>query len=333
MKERTEEVTRQAKRLLRWYPKDWRARYGDEFAELLVAEIRERPRSLRRSADVTWSGLTARLADAGLGGPAIERSDQVRASLASLGCALGVFLAFGIAMWSQLTIGWQWSEPATGATYAAMILMSGIILLFCILAVLSAIPIAFYVVESIARSRSRRLVRPSLLLLAGAAFLTVGSRHFGNGWPGTGGHHWAQQGLVPGGVAAFTWASTLSVTSYWAHFGALASFPTLELVWMALSPVAMACLVVGAAKTVRRVDLPPRTLRYEACLARAFVCSMSAYLMGSCVWVIDGGPGPKNLFHTGAIDIAALVMMAAALAVAYRAAQRARHGGLVLSRR
>ena len=236
-------------------------------------------------------------------------------------------------MWSQLTIGWQWSEPATSATYAAMVLMSGIMLLFCILAVFSAIPIAFYVVESIARGRSQRLVRPSLLLLAGAAFLIIGSRHFGNGWPGTGGHHWAQQGLVPGGVAAFTWASTLSVTSYWAHLGALASFPTLELVWMALSPVAMVCLVVGAAKTVRRVDLPPRTLRYEACLARVSVCGMTAFLVGSCVWVIDGGPGPKNLFHTGAIDIAALVMMAAAVAVAYRAAQRARHGGLLLSRR
>ena len=114
---------------------------------------------------------------------------------------------------------------------------------------------------------------------------------------------------MPGGVAAFTWASTLSVTSYWAHLGALASFPALELVWMALSPVAMVCLVVGAAKTVRRVDLPPRTLRYEACLARVSVCGMSAFLVGSCVWVIDGGPGPKNLFHTGAIDIAALVMM------------------------
>ena len=73
--------------------------------------------------------------------------------------------------------------------------------------------------------------------------------------------------------------------------------------------------------------------RDEAFLARVSVCGMSAFLVGSCVWVIDRGPGPKNLFHTGAIDIAALVMMGAAVAVGYRAAQRARHGGLVLSRR
>jgi hypothetical protein len=214
-----------------------------------------------------------------------------------------------------------------------MILMSGMMLLFLILSVLSAIPIACCVVERIVRRRSQGLVRPSLLFVAGAAFLIIGSRHFGNGWPGTGGHAWAQQGLVPGGVAAFTWASTLSVTSYWAHPGALASFPTGELLWMALSPVAMVCLVVGAAKTVRRVDLPPRVLRYEACLARFATYGMIAFLAGSYVWVIAGDPGPKDLFHTGAIDIAGLVAMSAALAVAHRAVQRARHGGLALIQR
>src|SRR5206468_3017335 len=59
--------------------------------------------------------------------------------------------------------------------------------------------------------------------------------HFGNGWPGTGGHPWARTGLVPGGVAAFCWACTLSVSSFWAHPGALAAFPAAELTWMALS--------------------------------------------------------------------------------------------------
>ena len=34
----------------------------------------------------------------------------------------------------------------------------------------------------------------------------------------------------------FGWASTLSVTSYWAHPAALASSPPAELAWMVLSP-------------------------------------------------------------------------------------------------
>jgi hypothetical protein len=333
MSQAPEGLERRTERLLRWYPKAWRSRYGEEFAELLIAEICERPRSWPRSADVARSGLIARLSNAGLTRHEVEGGDQVRASLASLGCALGVFLAFGVAMWSQLTIGWQWSEPDTGTTYAAMMLMSGTMLLFGILGLLAAVPIAGTVFARLTRHRSQGLIRPSLLFVAGASLLIIGSLHFGNGWPGTGGHPWAQQGLVPGGVAAFTWASTLSVTSYWAHPGALALFPIAELAWMAVSPVAMICLVVGAAKTVRRVDLPPRVLRYEACLARVVAFGMIAFLIGSCSWVIDGGPGPKNLFHTGAIDIAGLVVMGGALAVAQRAAQRARCGGLAFVRR
>ena len=126
--------------LLRCYPKDWRSRYGDEFTELLVAEMTEQPRSRRRSTDVVWSGLVARISEAGLGGRRLEPVDQVRRCLVSLGCALAVFLAFGIAIWAQLTIGWQWSEPDTATTSAAMIVMSCALLAFFALAVAAAIP-------------------------------------------------------------------------------------------------------------------------------------------------------------------------------------------------
>ena len=41
-----------AARLLRWYPEAWRSRYGEEFTELLIADIAERPRARSRTADV-----------------------------------------------------------------------------------------------------------------------------------------------------------------------------------------------------------------------------------------------------------------------------------------
>ena len=333
MREGPEDLTRRAARLLRWYPKDWRSRYGDEFRELLISEMSEQPGSWRRAVDVAWSGMIARLASAGLAGHTIDPDDQNQAALSSLGCALGVFLVFGVAMWSQLTIGWQWSAPGTSATYVAMILMSATMLLLGTLALLAAVPIAWCVLESVVRRRSQGLVRPSLSFLAGAALLFLGGRHFGNGWPGTGGHPWAHQGLVPGGVGAFLWASTLSVTSYWAHPRALELFPAAEFAWMAVSPLAMICLVVGAAKTVRRLDLTDRLLRYETCLARLALLSMTAFLLGSCIWVIDGGPGPRNLFHTGAIDVVCIVVMGVAVTVAYRAVRWTRPGGVALIRR
>ncbi len=324
---------RRAERLLRWYPRDWRSRYGDEFVGLLIAELEERPRSLRRTADVIGSGLLARCTTAGLTGQGLEGSEQVRASLAVASCALAAFLSVGIALWAQLTIGWQWAPPSTVATTAAMLGMSVTMLVFLALALLGAVPIGWRVVSSLVRADAPGLRGPAALFALGLGVLIVGGRHFGNGWPGTGGHPWSVQGLIPGGVAAFTWASTLSFSSYWVHPGALGSFPAAELAWMAISPVAIVCLVAGAAKTVRRVDLSCRVLRYEARLGAAAVVNMVLFALGSASWIVDGGPGPRDLFHAGAIDVLGLVVMTLALCVAHRALRRARWDGLaVLSR-
>jgi hypothetical protein len=327
------ETARRAAALLRWYPKQWRHRYGDEFAELLVSELSEQPHSWRRSADVARSGLTARLSNAGLGGHTPDPSAQVRASLVSAVGAVAVFLAFGVAMWAQLSIGWQWSRPNTPATNVAMMVMSGAMVLFVSLALLAAAPVMWRVLTRFARGQWRGLAGPTSLMLVGAALLIVGSRHFGNGWPGTGGHPWAQQGLVPGGVAAFSWASTLSISSYWAHPFALASFPSAEIAWMAVSPVAMVSVVVGTAKIVRRVELGTRALRFEARLAGAAAIVMLLFLGACCGWIVDGGPGPRNLFHAGAIDVAGMIVMGGALVVVHRAVSCARRRGPILSTR
>jgi len=243
-----------AERLLRWYPASWRDRYGAEFTELLIADLAERPRDWRRSADVARSGVLARLGAAGL---ASHPAGTARAGLATLACACAVFLTFAAAMWAQLAIGWQWAPPATRATRVAMIVMSGAMLLLAVLAVLAVIPAGWAGLRAIRHRRGRDLRGPALLAGAGALVLAVGGRHFGNGWPGTGGHWWPHQGLVPGGVAAFGWASTLSVTSYWAHPAALASFPAAEVAWMVVSPAAICCLVTGTIRLLRRLELSP----------------------------------------------------------------------------
>jgi hypothetical protein len=321
-------VVRRASRLLRWYPGAWRSRYGEEFAELLISDISERPRSWTRTADVVRGGIVARLGAAGLCGCALEAAEQVRASLVSLACCVAIFLGFGAAMWSQLTIGWQWSEPDTTATTIAAVLMSVAMLAFLVLALAAAVPVLWSVVSRVARGRLKGLVVPSALFLAGAVAVIAGGRHFGNGWPGTGGHPWALRGLVPGGVAAFSWASTLSVSSYWAHPSALAAFPAAELAWMALSPLAVACTIGGAATVARRTEFSRRVLDFEARLGTAACAVMMVFLAGCCAWIIDGGPGPGNLFHAGAIDVAEAIVMIIALAAARQAARVARQGRL-----
>ena len=324
-------AARHARRLLRWYPGEWRARYGEEFAELLVADICERPRCWRRDADVALSGVVARLGGAGLSGHQLEPAEQARRSLAAVGWAGAVFLALGGALWAQLGIGWQWARPGTTAATAPIIVMSGAAVVLAALTVAAAGPAGWILAVRIAQRRADGLLCPVLLLLASAAVLVAGTRHFANGWPGTGGHSPALHGLVPAGAAAFTWAATLSVSAYWAHPAALLAFPPGEVAWMAASPLALAGLMTGAVTAMRRADLPSRLLAYLARLGQAAAVAMTVFLAGSCAWI--AGRGQRGLFHAGIIDVAAVLVMAVALGVAGRGAQLAGQGASALRAR
>ena len=298
-------TVRRVCRLLRWYPVSWRERYAEEFAELLLADLAEQPRAWRRGANVARCGVAARLASAGLAGYPADPAAGARACLGTLTCSLAVFLTVATTMWAQLAVAWQWAPPASRATTAAMLMMSVSLLLLAVLALLAAIPAGWVAIRASVRHQAGRLRWPAALAGAGALVLVIGARHFGNGWPGTGGHWWPHQGLAPGGIAAFGWAATLSVTSYWAHPAALASFPPAELIWMLISPAAMLCLATGAVQLVRRLEVPPRVLRYETWLGRAAVASMIAFLSGALCWVIMGGPAPGCLSWPSAPVISA----------------------------
>jgi hypothetical protein len=314
---------RRAQRLLRCYPSEWRTRYGDKFVAMLIDDLEERPRSVGRTLDVAAHGVFARAKAVGLAGDTLAPAEQARSSLAAFGCAFGAFGVFAVAIWAQLTVGWEWSEPNAIGTVLAMVVMSAAVLALAPLALLASLPVVAAAARLVRSGCGRMILWPVLALFAGIAVLAVGGHHFGNGWPGTHGHPWAHRGIVPGGVAAFSWASTLSVSAYWAHPHALGAFPTPEIVWMVVSPLAMVSVVVSIAKIVRRVDLGQRALRFERRLAQAASVVMVLFVTGACLWVVRGGPGPRNLFHTGVIDVVGVVVMVAALGLALRSTSRA----------
>ncbi|HEY5318496.1 MAG TPA: hypothetical protein VIJ20_10975 [Solirubrobacteraceae bacterium] len=307
---------------MRVYPHAWRARYGPELAQLLMDDMAERPLSPVRTADVVGHGLWTRLAFAGLVGDAVAPERRSRAALGALAGLVAAFLVVGVALWSQLTIGWQWSAPAAPGTKAGMIVMSGALLGFGLIAALAAGPIAWALLGALRRNADA-IWRPLVLSFAGAVLLLLGSRHFGAGWPGTGGHAWAGRNLVPGSVARLGWAATLWITSYWAHPGALRSFPAGEIAWMAVSPFALLAVMGGGLRTLRRLELSERTQRWETCLALVAAGVMAAFVAGAGSWVLSGGPGPKNLFRVGAIDMLALALLTVALVAASHSLRRA----------
>jgi hypothetical protein len=351
-------AARKAERMLRWYPRPWRDRYGVEFTELLIADISERPRSPRRSLDVMRGGIRARLADAGLAGfplplaaagvagtagtPAEQaRQRQVSASLGSFSCALGGFLVFGSALWSQLLISWQFSvilstgnpaapplrrllqTPGDDAFLAVFTTCAMLVLL--VLAVLAALPVVTTVVGRIARGREPRLIKPAIVLAASLAVLFVGGRHFENNWIGTGGHH----ALIPSGVAAFIWALTLSITSYWGHPALFGTLPADERAWMALSPFVLAVAVASCTVLVRRARLSRWVAAFEAGLGLVACVTMAAFVACYGVWIaarVRLHPDLPVGISVGATNATIVALLVLALAVAAQAARMAVRG-------
>lgn len=321
MSDRLGDPRDRARRLLRLYPLAWRKRYGDEFEQLLIADISERPRALSRTLDVVRSGTLARLAHAGLASDVADPARQRRAGVAAIGCSLCLFLGVGVGIWSQLTIDWQWSAPPTGSTRTGMLMMSAALAGLAPLLALAVAPLVWTSIRTAVRRRGAGLrLRLAVAMLA-LALLIVGSIHVGHRWPGTGGHPWPGRDVVPGPVARFCWASTIWVTSYWAHPGALRALPPSELAWMIVGPAMLLAAVVAAGGMLRRAQVSDRVLRYELVLGVGLVAVMAIFLAGAGSWVVAGGAA-GGLFGVGIIDAIGIAVLGAVLSLACIAARR-----------
>ena len=313
-----------AARLLLWYPRGWRTRYGEEFAELLAAEFAEQPRSPRRALDIAASGLRARLAAAGLNGHPLDRTAAAQAGLVTLAGCGAAFLMFATAMWSQLAIGVQWAANDYSGINFAVVCMSAGLLVLAVVAAAAFGGLIRAAIGTVARGQGRSLVRPALTATLGLVILFVGGRHYANAWPGTGGHLLWPMVHVPAWAAAFGWATTMWITSYVAHPGLLAAFPATQLAWMALSPVATGLVVTGFAGVARRLGIQTCAKRYTKWLSKITVAGMILFLAGVLSWLMSAGADPLPGGRVGAIDFAGLTVLALALAVASHVVRTAR---------
>jgi hypothetical protein len=310
---------------LLWYPRSWRIRYGEEFAELLAAEQAEQGPSRRRTANVAMAGLRARLAGAGLTGHPLDPAAAARAGLATVAICGATAVLAGGAMWAQLAVGLQWSVPHARGITAGMALMSGALLLQAALTILAAAPVAWTVIVAAMRGHWRPFAWPAALIGTGVTVLVVGAHHFENAWPGTGGHLLAHQGGIPGGVAAFGWAATMWITSYWVHPAALGGFPATQIAWMVLCPIALGCVLVGSVQLLRRVRLSPRAFRYEMRMITLAWAGLAVFLTGTLCWLLSAhAPGTGAPFQAGTIDRAGFAVLSIAVLGCAAAARQVR---------
>jgi hypothetical protein len=308
----TASLERRAERLARWYPREWRDRYGDEFIQLLIDELAENRRSAYRNVNVMLHGMWSRLAYLGLVGTVRGPHLRMRARFMALAGVLVLFLMLAAGVWSQLTVGWQWSAPSNAPTRFGISIMSYALLGLGALIACFAVSLGVLVLMR-GRHDGPRVWGLALVLCLAVGVLWVGSDHVAAHWPGTGGHAWSGRALVPASLARVVWAGTLWITSYWAHPSELRSFPASEVVWMLVSPLAWVTLIISVGAIVRQVKVSDTLARYLAVASAPALALMTVFLGGALMWVSSDQCGPRNLFAVGDIDIVILGTLAVGL--------------------
>jgi hypothetical protein len=245
--------------LVRWYPSQWRERYGDEMAALLedsYASVSEVP--LRQRVSLAWSGLGERARSAGLVGWSRSPDLRLRGGSLLVLCGWAFYVVAG-AVFAKSADHWSSGSPSAGhwvATGGFNVVgaAAGAGTLIVLLAALAVLP-AF--VRFVRFGGWREVSRPilvalgscvasALLLLILVAWAHSLSGHDRNG-----------------GLAIYGWF-----------------FVLVSLVFFA----ALACGTVAATAVARRVELSHRTLQALGVMAIALVGVMALAIVSLVAW-------------------------------------------------
>jgi len=287
--------------LLRWYPRAWRARYGEDLIALLDDEYGGHPPTLVRLGLVT-GGLRERARQAAIIGDSVPPVDGVRAGALMVLAAWSAFVVAG-ASFAKFSEHFDEALPHTMGAHR--------------------IPdLAFTVLQAVAGVASVLVVAGAILAApAFARFLRAG------GWSSMRGHF--VRALA---CTAVTIASTVPLV-VWAHHltahqrnSGLTGYGAIFLLWVVLIVITLTMWTVVAVAAARRVQLRSAVLKAEATLGAAVAVAMMVMVGATAVWwgsmakdapsFLDaspgGGPGsPWDLWL-----VATVALMGAAAVVA-----------------
>jgi hypothetical protein len=284
---------RRARRLLRFYPRSWRDRYGEEFCAVVERQIEELPHSPKRTFDVARAGARVRIERAGLVGPVQLGDDRPPIGLASTLVGIVVFsLAALDVYWSYAQLapprvhpiipppGWyQPMIPATG-TLRITLVTAG--LTGALLACLAAWTVVRAALDVWSSGRWERMRRP-VALTAGAvlvlvlALVALSIAYPGNRYPFNGGSSIAWSAISPG-----TWY-TLINRGIGPLFPYVPARP-LVLAWPPLFVLLLAGATIGTIVTVRRLRFSASSLSFLARLSQLATLAMVGVLVAFWWW-------------------------------------------------
>jgi hypothetical protein len=306
---------RRAARLLRWYPPAWRERYGDEFADHLEQEFADRRVDLKRSINVAYKGLVARVDDIGLSNGALSAGGQSRVAVATTFALVAVMAVLALNFWSMVMLRWSSRtyhpipiDVTTGIVTAA----AGFLVLTLLAMVLIVVG---YAVRQFVRGRGRSLAVPSVFALGSAAFIYYPVRWLPRTFAAVShlrpsGFRWIHPGPAAYGLAEITGFVTQPWVSMWNP--GIAGVPTSQTVLDDLAPLAVVVFAVAMALLVRRVELPQMSERLCSATVVLLGILSGVFIVTIVVWFTVGGPSdfPTFGFSGDIAGVAYLVFLA-----------------------
>jgi hypothetical protein len=329
MNDVTPPAATRARRALRWYPRQWRERYGDEFEVMLESEIADTPHSPVRSANVIWGGLRNRVAYAGFAGTVLTPAQQRRASISMLAIASTVFFTFGVVTWSKFQLGsyrfnlttWYGSS-SEGAIY---VIMSWAFACLIATALVAVVPLWLRGLHQALHTRSRALMARLCILPLSLDLLVWGFLRFDA----------AYRNFLDGpnpshailGISDLVYDAYIQVRSFVGHPAQLfnARPDTAIEMWSGLVEMLAVILIgVGTATLIGRVNLSPRMIAFERRLAK-FSLVIMGLICGTLVAALVAMPAHvEGIYADQRLAQGSVLFMIVALLMAAYSVRRAR---------
>jgi len=244
--------------LLRWYPRTWRDRYGDELVALMEDELGEQPPTLRFKVSVARAGLRERAHGTGLIGDQHSPTERTRAGTLLVLCSWTAFVVAGISF-SKASEHFAQAVPAASRS----------------------LPQDAFIVVAICG-----LLGSALVVLGGMAALpTFVSFLRDGGWPALRGH------VLRACLLTVVTGVALIPLGAWAHHlnqhqrnGGDGIYSAAIAAWAVLVAATLAQWTAAAVAAGRRIDVGHRVLRLEAGLAVAVTGAMFAITTATALW-------------------------------------------------
>jgi len=319
--------TRRAKRLLNWYPKAWRERYGGEFVDHLEQEFVDNPTDFRRSLNIAVKGMVARMGDFGFSRTPLSTEGQTRAALATSFALMALSSILVVNFWSRAMLNWsaRTYHPIPVSVTTGILSVVAAVMMLVLMAILLIVVVS--VVRQFLRRRGRTLVGPLILALGSGALILYALRRL----PGMlvsyshmfqGGFRWTHPGPAMYGLAYIANSSVQWWVALWNP--GVSGAPTLFVVVNNLVPLAALVFGLAIATLLRRVELPAFVERTTRATVMLLGMLTGVAVVTHVAWLAFGGPSDFPTFGfegrtAGVIYIAFLAVVSVLIVRTQRA--------------